>query len=113
MNTEASARTRAIVLPIMSRWLEENPADAKRVADLAVSAMRTRTKSNAEQQAARALLSKGSKSRNGLPPKLRDCTGKSDRPKELLIVEATAPAARRSMPVTRRSRPSSRCAASR
>ena len=35
MNTEASARTRAIVLPIMSRWLEENPADAKRVADLA------------------------------------------------------------------------------
>ncbi len=60
MNTEASARTRAIVLPIMSRWLEENPADAKRVADLAVSAMRSRTKSNAEQQAARALLSKGS-----------------------------------------------------
>jgi len=69
MNTEASARTRAIVLPIMSRWLEENPADAKRVADLAVSAMRSRTKSNAEQQAARALLSKGSKSRNGLPPR--------------------------------------------
>jgi DNA gyrase/topoisomerase IV subunit B len=30
MNTEASARTRAIVLPIMTRWLEENPADAKR-----------------------------------------------------------------------------------
>jgi DNA gyrase subunit B len=87
MNSEASARARAVVLPIMTRWLEENPADAKRVADLAVSAMRTRTKSNAEQQAARALLSKGSKSRNGLPPKLRDCTGKTDRPKELLIVE--------------------------
>jgi DNA gyrase subunit B len=87
MNPEASARTRAIVLPIMGRWLEENPADAKRVADLAVSAMRTRTKSNAEQLAARALLSKGSKSRNGLPPKLRDCTGKSARPRELLLVE--------------------------
>jgi DNA gyrase subunit B len=84
MNTEAGARTRAVVLPIMSRWLEENPSDAKRVADLAVSAMRSRTKSNAEQQAARALLSR-----------------------------ATAPAAPRSTPATHRSRRSCRCAASR
>jgi DNA gyrase subunit B len=67
-----------------SRWLEENPSDAAG-ADL-VPAMRSAL-SNAEQQAARALLSKGSKSRNGLPPKLRDCTGKSGRPKELLLVE--------------------------
>lgn len=87
MNPEATARTRSIVLPAMVRWLEENPDPAKKIADLAISAMRSRTKSNAEQAAVRALLGKGTKSRNGLPPKLRDCTHKTDRPTELLIVE--------------------------
>jgi len=87
MNPEGTARARQVVLPIMSRWLEENPAEAKKVADLAIAAMRSRTKSNAEQAAVRALLSKGSKSRNGLPAKLRDCTFKTERPTEVLLVE--------------------------
>ena len=71
----------------MARWLEENPEPAKKIADLAISSMRSRTKSNAEQAAVRALLGKGNKSRNGLPAKLRDCTFKTDRPTELLLVE--------------------------
>ncbi len=87
MNTEAAGKTRAIVLPAMSRWLEENPDSAKKIADLAIASMRSRTKSNAEQAAVRALLGKGTKSRNGLPAKLRDCTHKTERPTELLIVE--------------------------
>ena len=87
MNTEAAGKTRAIVLPAMSRWLEENPVAAKKIAELAIAAMRSRTKSNAEQAAVRALLGKGTKSRNGLPAKLRDCTHKTERPTELLIVE--------------------------
>ena len=87
MNPEATSRTRAIVMPAMARWLEENPEPAKKIADLAISSMRSRTKSNAEQAAVRALLGKGNKSRNGLPAKLRDCTFKTDRPTELLLVE--------------------------
>ena len=87
MNPEGTGRARQVVLPIMSRWLEENPAEAKKVADLSIAAMRARTKSNAEQAAVRALLSKGSKSRNGLPAKLRDCTFKTERPTEILLVE--------------------------
>jgi len=87
MNPEATSRTRAIVMPAMSRWLEEHPDDAKKIAELAISSMRSRTKSNAEQAAVRALLGKGNKSRNGLPAKLRDCTFKTDRPTELLLVE--------------------------
>ena len=87
MNPEATSRTRAIVMPAMSRWLEEHPDDAKKIAELAIVAMRSRTKSNAEQAAVRQLLGKGNKSRNGLPAKLRDCTFKTDRPTELLVVE--------------------------
>ncbi len=87
MNPEASGRTRSVVLPQMSKWLEENPVEAKRVADGAIAVMRARTKSNADQLAAKALLAKGSKSRGGLPAKLRDCTRKTDRPTELLLVE--------------------------
>lgn len=87
MNPEATSRTRSIVMPAMSRWLEENPESAKKIAELAISAMRSRTKSSADQAAVRALLGKGTKSRNGLPAKLRDCTFKTDRPTELLIVE--------------------------
>ena len=87
MNPEAAARARGIVLPAVARWLEENPAPARKIADLAIAVMRSRTKSNAEQAAVRALLGKGNRSRNGLPPKLRDCTFKTDRPSEVLIVE--------------------------
>ncbi len=87
MNTEATSRTRAIVAPAMSRWLEEHPESAKKIGELAIASMRSRTKSNAEQAAVRALLGKGNKSRNGLPAKLRDCTFKTDRPTELLLVE--------------------------
>ena len=87
MNPEASGRTRQVVLAQMAKWLEENPAEAKRVADGAIAVMRARTKSNADQLAAKALLAKGSKSRGGLPAKLRDCTRKTDRATELLLVE--------------------------
>ncbi len=87
MNPEATSRTRGIVMPAMSRWLEENPDAAKTITELAIAAMRSRTKSNAEQKAVRELLGKGNKSRSGLPAKLRDCTFKTDRPTELLIVE--------------------------
>ena len=87
MNPEAAGRTRAVVLGQMAKWLEENPAEAKRLADGAIAVMRARTKSNADQLAAKALLAKGSKSRGGLPAKLRDCTRKTDRPTELLLVE--------------------------
>ena len=87
MNPEATSRTRAIVMPAMSRWLAENPEPAKKIADLSIAAMRSRTRSNAEQAAVRALLGKGNKSRSGLPAKLRDCTFKTDRPTELLLVE--------------------------
>jgi DNA gyrase subunit B len=87
MNPEATGRTRSVVLGQMAKWLEENPGEAKRVSDGAIAVMRARTKSNADQLAAKALLSKGSKSRGGLPAKLRDCTRKTDRPTELLLVE--------------------------
>jgi DNA gyrase subunit B len=87
MNPEATGRTRAVVLPQMAKWLEENPGEAKRVADGAIAVMRARTKSNADQLAAKALLAKGSKSRGGLPAKLRDCTRKTERATELLLVE--------------------------
>ncbi len=87
MNPEASGRTRIVVLNQMAKWLEENPVEAKRLSDGAIAVMRARTKSNADQLAAKALLSKGSKSRGGLPAKLRDCTRKTDRATELLLVE--------------------------
>jgi DNA gyrase subunit B len=87
MNPEAAGRTRSVVLPQMAKWLEENPTEAKRVADGAIAVMRARTKSNADQLAAKALLAKGSKSRGGLPAKLRDCTRKTTQATELLLVE--------------------------
>ena len=87
MNPEASGRTRIVVLNQMAKWLEENPVEAKRLSDGAIAVMRARTKSNADQLAAKALLSKGSKSRGGLPAKLRDCTRKTNRATELLLVE--------------------------
>lgn len=90
MTTEVAAHVRSIVLPQLTAWLEENPVDAKRVADASVATMRIRTKSTADKDAAKALLARASSARpNGLPAKLRDCTrkGPKGRPTELLIVE--------------------------
>ncbi len=90
MTTEVAAHVRSVILPQLTAWLEENPVDAKRVADSAVATMRIRTKSTADKDAAKALLARASSARpNGLPAKLRDCTRKNllGRPTELLIVE--------------------------
>ena len=90
MTTEVAAHVRGIILPQLTAWLEENPVNAKRVADAAIATMRIRTKSTADKDAAKALLARASSARpNGLPAKLRDCTrkGPKGRPTELLIVE--------------------------
>ena len=90
MTTEVAAHVRSIILPQLTAWLEENPVNAKRVAESAVATMRIRTKSTADKDAAKALLARASSARpNGLPAKLRDCTrkGPKGRPTELLIVE--------------------------
>ena len=88
LTVEVQPRVRQVVLPAIERWLDEHPVEAKRVCELAIGLMRLRLKSDKEAEALKTVSARGSKSRGGLPAKLRDRSGQAtDLPTEVWIVE--------------------------
>jgi DNA gyrase subunit B len=88
LTVEVQPRVRQVVLPAIERWLDEHPVEAKRVCDLTIGLMRLRLKSDKEAEALKTVTARGSKSRGGLPAKLRDRSGQaSDVESEVWIVE--------------------------
>jgi len=89
---QAAGAVESVVYEQLSKWLEEHPSDAKRIAEKAASAMRDRLKSDEDRAADRALARKSPLRGSGLPDKLYDCqyTPKEAEPfggSELFIVE--------------------------
>ena len=65
-------------------WLEENPSEAKRIAQKAISAQRARIAAQEARQSARR---KSALDGAGMPDKLKDCSSRDPRESELFIVE--------------------------
>lgn len=68
----------------LSDWLEENPSEAKRIAQKAISAQRARIAAQEARQSARR---KSALDGAGMPDKLKDCSSRDPRESELFIVE--------------------------
>ena len=68
----------------LADWLEENPSEAKRISQKAISAQRARI---AAQDARRSARRKSALDGAGMPDKLKDCSSRDPRESELFIVE--------------------------
>ena len=70
---QAAGVVESIVYEHLGRWLEEHPADAKRIAEKAAAAMRERCKTDEDRKADKALARKNVFKGSALPDKLYDC----------------------------------------
>jgi len=68
----------------LTDWLEENPSEARRIAQKAISAQRARIAAQEARQSARR---KSALDGAGMPDKLKDCSSRDPRESELFIVE--------------------------
>jgi len=78
---EASAFTSGVVKDAFALWLNENVADAERLAELAISSAQSRLRKS--KKVARKKITQGP----ALPGKLADCTGQDSERTELFLVE--------------------------
>ena len=78
---EASAFISGIIKDAFALWLNENTADAERLAELAISSAQTRLRK--AKKVARKKITQGP----ALPGKLADCTGQDGERTELFLVE--------------------------
>ncbi|MEZ5255728.1 MAG: toprim domain-containing protein [Ilumatobacteraceae bacterium] len=69
----AAGVVESVVYEQITKWLEENPGPAKKVAEKAVSAMRDRKKTDEDRAADKSLARKSPLKGSGLPDKLYDC----------------------------------------
>jgi len=83
MNPEVGTFVEQTVNELLGRWLEEHPADAKRIISKAVQAAQAREAARKARELARkSVLDSGS-----LPGKLWDCSAKDLETTELFLVE--------------------------
>ncbi len=68
----------------LAEWLEENPSEARRIAQKSISAQRARIAAQEARQSARR---KSALDGAGMPDKLKDCSSRDPRESELFIVE--------------------------
>ncbi|MAR01828.1 MAG: DNA topoisomerase IV subunit B [Oceanospirillaceae bacterium] len=78
---EASAFISGIIKDAFALWLNENTADAERLAEMAISSAQTRLRK--AKKVARKKITQGP----ALPGKLADCTGQDGERTELFLVE--------------------------
>jgi len=78
---EASAFISGVVKDAFALWLNENTADAERLAELAISSAQSRLRKS--KKVARKKITQGP----ALPGKLADCTGQDGERTELFLVE--------------------------
>ena len=69
----AAGVVESVVYEQLTKWLEENPAPAKKIAEKAAAAMRDRKKSDEDRAADKSLARKSPLKGSGLPDKLYDC----------------------------------------
>ena len=82
-NPEVESFVETLVNTQLAHWLEENPADAKRVVNKGISAAVAREAARKAREAARKTAMSG----GGLPGKLWDCRSKNPEESELFLVE--------------------------
>ncbi len=78
---EASAFISGVVKDAFALWLNENTADAERLAEIAISSAQSRLRKS--KKVARKKITQGP----ALPGKLADCTGQDSERTELFLVE--------------------------
>ena len=83
-NSEVEGIVTSVVYEGLMKFLEENPADAKRVARKGVEAAEAREAARKSREMVRR---KGALTTGGLPEKLRDCRSRDLRSTELYLVE--------------------------
>ena len=83
-NSEVESFVTQVVNEQLGSWLEEHPADAKRIANKGVQAMQARA---AARKARDLTRRKGALSSGSLPGKLADCRSKDVNSTELFLVE--------------------------
>ncbi len=69
----AAGAVESVVYEALTKWLEENPGPAKKIAEKATAAMRERKKSDEDRAADKSLARKSPLKGSGLPDKLYDC----------------------------------------
>jgi DNA gyrase subunit B len=84
LNPEIEAFVSAAVSEHLARWLEEHPADAKRICQKAILAAEAR---EAARKARELIRRKGEMDGGGMPHKLSDCSSNEVDKTELFIVE--------------------------
>lgn len=83
-NTDVKGVVESIVIDKLSAYLEENPSEARKIMEKAVSALRAR---EAARKAKELTRRKGALEDTGLPGKLADCSEKNPELSEIFIVE--------------------------
>jgi DNA gyrase subunit B len=83
-NAEVEGITRTVVTEGLTQYLEEHPAEAKRIVEKCLTAQRARI---AAQHARETVVRKGALEGTMLPGKLADCSEKNPEYCELFIVE--------------------------
>jgi DNA gyrase subunit B len=83
VSQEATAPVNSVLSDAFTAWLEENPAEAKRIVEKTISAARTRLAVQKVRETARKSAMEGF----SLPGKLADCSDTNPERCELIIVE--------------------------
>ncbi|HZQ34797.1 MAG TPA: DNA gyrase subunit B, partial [Dehalococcoidia bacterium] len=83
-NAEVEGITRSVVTEGLIQFLEEHPAETKRIVEKCLTSQRARI---AAQHARETVIRKGALEGTMLPGKLADCASRSARESELFIVE--------------------------